>query len=529
MAGNPPREAVRYIRPQEGYQMRALSSSADIVIGGGAAGVGKTFSLLLEPLRYVQSNPEFGAVCFRRTSPQIRAQGALWDTSMGLYPAAGGTPKESTLEWNWTNGGRVSFKHLQFEKDIYEWQGSQIPLILWDELPHFTKKMFFYLLTRNRSTCGVKPYVRATCNPDPESWVAELIAWWIDQETGFPIPERDGVIRWFTQSGENYVWGDSFDEVIEKAGHFLRPMAEEFDVPVETFVKSITFISGKLADNKELLSVDPSYLANLVAQDEETVSQLFHGNWKVIVSDKDIYDYPAFVGMFNNAYSVNNEGRYLTADIALKGSNKLVFGVWYGFELVDICILDLSDGKKVVTEAQRLMSLHKIQNQHFTYDADGVGSYIDGFIVGAIPFHNGGTPIETTGSDGKPLKENYFNLKTQCFYRSGDRVKEGGYKVSAEVAERMYDDKMTVRQRFMHERKAIRRDKTDADGKLRIIPKEQMKIILNGESPDLMDMFAMRESFSVKPTPTYDVRVFAIPRQQDRFNNNSSAARNKLY
>ena len=41
-----------------------------------------------------------------------------------------------------------------------------------------------------------KPYVRASCNPKPNSWVARLLEWWIDQDTGYPIPERDGVIRY---------------------------------------------------------------------------------------------------------------------------------------------------------------------------------------------------------------------------------------------------------------------------------------------------------------------------------------------
>jgi len=62
----------------------------------------------------------------------------------------------------------------------------------------------------------------------------------------------------------------------------------------------------------------------------------------------------------------------------------------------------------------------------------------------------------------------------------------------------MYDSKMTVRQRFLHERKAIKRDKVDSDLKLRIISKEAMKVILGGESPDLMDMFMMRELFELK-------------------------------
>ena len=46
------------------------------------------------------------------------------------------------------------------------------------------------------------PYIRATCNPDADSWVADLLQWWIDQDTGFPIPERAGKVRWFIRSGD---------------------------------------------------------------------------------------------------------------------------------------------------------------------------------------------------------------------------------------------------------------------------------------------------------------------------------------
>ena len=122
--------------------MKALSSSADIVIGGGAAGAGKTFSLLLEPLRHINVK-NFGAVCFRRTSPMIRAEGGLWDASKKIYNyIQGAKSREAPLEWIFPAGSKLKFSHLEYEGNKYDWQGSEITLIMFDELTHFSKSMF---------------------------------------------------------------------------------------------------------------------------------------------------------------------------------------------------------------------------------------------------------------------------------------------------------------------------------------------------------------------------------------------------
>jgi hypothetical protein len=479
---------VRTIRPQEGYQMAALSSSADIVIGGGAAGVGKTFSLLLEPLRNIHVK-DFGAVIFRRTSPQIRAEGGLWDASSKLYSLISNSrSKETFLEWSFGDNAKIKFSHLEYEKNIYDWQGSEIPLIGFDELTHFTKKMFFYMLTRNRSTCGVKPYIRATCNPDPDSWVSELIDWWIGED-GYPIPDRQGVVRYFMVDKDAYIWGDTKQEVIEKGWHVIKEIVENSGIDAEHFVKSITFIGGSIYDNKELLSIDPAYLGNLNAQDEDTKAQLLKGNWKVSVNDNDIYNYDKFLDIFTNTH-VEGGDKYITTDIAMKGSDKMIVFAWDGKILKDFKVLPRTKGNEVIDAITQMKNKHKVMNSNIAFDNDGVGSFVDGFIHGAVEFNNGSKALND---------ENYFNLKTQCFYKSGESVDDGDYYIPPDVANRMYDDKMTLRQRMLYERKAVKRDKSDHDGKLKILPKQEMKVYLSGESPDLIETFMMRELFELKP------------------------------
>lgn len=493
------KKKIDFIKPQPGYQEIALSSQADIVIGGAAAFVGKTFALLLDPLRHV-SIPEFGGVIFRRTSVQIRNEGGLWDTSMKLYPIMGAEPRESSLDWQFPSGSKLSFRHLEYEKNKFDWQGSQITFLGFDELTHFTETMFFYLLSRNRSSCGVKPYVRATCNPDPDSWVYKLIEWWIDKESGFPILERRGVLRYFIKYGNDYIWGNSYDEVKKNAWHIIQPLIEQSGLMPEDFIKSITFVSGSIYDNKEGLKIDPSYPGNLLSQDDETRRQLLEGMWKVSQSPNDIFDHGAFIRLFDLERNVSRKGKYITADIAMKGSNKLVVGYWEGWELMDIELMDKSDGMQVVELINKLADKYNVENRYICYDSDGVGSYIDGFIKGALPFNGGGAVMGVNDpTSGRYIKENYFNLKTQCYYRVGNRVGRDEMKINERVANKMYNSQMTIRQRFLYERKAIKRDRVDFDGKLKIISKDEMKTKLSGDSPDLMDMFMMREIFELKP------------------------------
>lgn len=495
---------VKIIKPQDGFQTKALASDADIAIIGGAAGPGKTFALLLESVRHT-NNKDFGGVIFRRTTPQIKAEGGLWDTSFELYPVCKAQPKETTSEWVFPSGAKMKFSHLEYEKNKLDWQGSQIAFIGWDELTHFTETMFFYLLSRNRSTCGVKPYMRATCNPDPDSWVARLIDWWINPDTGLPLADRDGVIRYFIKYGDNYIWGDSYNEVKEKAAHILEPLIAKSGLLASDFIKSITFINGTVYENKILLASDPSYLANLLSQDEATRIQLLDGNWKMQISDNDIYNYYSFAGVFDNVREVDTTGSYITADIATEGSNKFVVLLWKGWEVMDIEIMDKSDGKEIIDMIGEVAKYWNVQNMYICYDADGVGSFIQGFLRGAQAFH-GGSPareVKDPVNDVKQ-KENYFNLKTQCFYRSGKRVTNGEIKISEHVAAKMYDDKMTVRQRIMYERKSIKKAPRDNDGKIKMISKKEMAVLLGGGSPDILDAFAQREIFELVTIFKYD-------------------------
>ena len=268
----------RILKPQEGPQTEFMATPAQICIHGGAAGGGKLYGLLLSPLRY-KNVPNFGCTIFRRNFNQIFAQGGLWDESWKIYQGIKGAhPQLSLGRWKFCDKdgniiSTVKFAHIERDDELEKWQGSQICEIGFDELTHFSEKVFFYMLSRNRSTCGVTPFVRATCNPDADSWVAKFIEWWIDQDTGYPIPERSGKIRWFIRRSETLYWANTKEELWEQ---FNLTTDEEKEEP-----RSVTFIMSKLQDNKELLKVNPQYMANLKALSVVERERLLEGNWKI--------------------------------------------------------------------------------------------------------------------------------------------------------------------------------------------------------------------------------------------------------
>lgn len=258
------------LKPQKGPQERFLSTNADIAIYGGAAGGGKTYALLLEPLRYMNIDG-YSATIFRKNATQISIDGGLLDESMSIYGFLKNAVYKASPKphWVFNDKAKVSFMHIDGDRDLPKWQGSQICFLGFDELTHFSSNQFFYMLSRNRSVCGVKPYVRATCNPDVDSWVAEFISWWINPETGYPMPERSGVLRYFCRVEGAVKWGNRPEELAKKYG--VDP----------DLCKSVTFIASSVYDNKILLENDPNYLANLHGLSLVERERLLNGNWKI--------------------------------------------------------------------------------------------------------------------------------------------------------------------------------------------------------------------------------------------------------
>lgn len=279
------------IGPQPGPQTDFSRTPADIAIYGGSAGGGKTWSLAFEAARYVDT-PGYAAVVFRRKSPELTGGGSVWEEASKLYPLMGGRPREApVLDWRFPRRAIIEFRHMQHEKDVKAHQSKQYSFIGFDEATHFTPRQWWYMLSRLRGTSGVPKRMRATCNPDPDSFIRPLIDWWIGDD-GMAIDARSGVIRWFVRLDERLVWAASPDAVHALDPHRIRRRGEPMRGPDDKRPQpmSLTFIRARVSDNQKLMDADPEYISRLSTLMGAEAKRLRDGNWDVRDQPGDYFD-----------------------------------------------------------------------------------------------------------------------------------------------------------------------------------------------------------------------------------------------
>ncbi len=258
----------RVIEPQPGPQTHFLECSADIAIFGGSAGGSKSYSVILDILRGSEL-PKYRALVLRRQFKDLTDEGAIIDDMRDVFGATGAKENGTTHSFKWQSGASVSLGHMDnAEKDHLRYKSKSYAAIYFEELTEFLPHQFWYMPSRNRSVCGMRPYIRATTNPQP-GWVADLLisGGYVDDETGLAVEEMSGVIAYLIRDKNDAIyWFKSVEEAKK---------AFPDDDPI-----SFTFIRSKLEDNKKLLESDPDYVKKLNSLPYVERQRLLYANWK---------------------------------------------------------------------------------------------------------------------------------------------------------------------------------------------------------------------------------------------------------
>jgi len=228
-------------KPNKGPQTDFLAAPEREVFYGGARGGGKSYAMLIDPLRYCHKAGH-RALLLRRTMPELRD---IINHSQRLYSQAfpGAKWREQEKEWRFPSGAKIEFGYAENMTDALRYQGQSYTWIGIDELPQYpTPDIYNFLRSSLRSVDPTIPvYLRATGNPGNigSQWVREMFVNPAVPNTTFDI---------------------------------------KVDTPVGTKIITRRFIPAKLQDNPYLMQTD-DYYAMLASLPEIQKKQFLDGDW----------------------------------------------------------------------------------------------------------------------------------------------------------------------------------------------------------------------------------------------------------
>lgn len=263
---------------------------------------------------------------------------------------------------------------------------------------------------------------------------------------------------------------------------FYKPFKEN------TIDNDRKFIQALVNDNPD---ISKHYYNNLLGLDENSKQRLLYGNWEYDDDPSTLINYENIVNCFSNEFVSSGE-KYITADIARFGSDSTVIAIWDGLR----CKMLKFNGRSIVEVSQIIKDLqnkHAVPNSNTIADEDGVGGGVvdvlkcKGFINNSMALPSPNSPYN---EKGEQIKENFVNLKSQCYFKLAEYINANKIYIDCED--------VIIKPLIIQELEQVKQHNMDKDGKRAIIPKDKVKELI-GRSPDFSDALMMRMHFELKP------------------------------
>ena len=215
-------------------QKQFMDAACDEVLFGGAAGGGKSYAQVIDALVYAVKYPGSKQLILRRTYPELDK--SIIRTTLALYPKEIYRYVSSSHTGQFANGSVIDFGYCDSETDVYRYQSAEFDVIRFDELTHFTKEMYIYLISRLRGVNGFPKQMKSTTNPGGigHKWVKERFI-----DVGRP-------------------------DTVHSFGGQTR-----------------VFIPSLVSDNSFLMAKDKNYLKRLENLTEKDRKALLYGQWDI--------------------------------------------------------------------------------------------------------------------------------------------------------------------------------------------------------------------------------------------------------
>nr|DAN26477.1 MAG TPA: terminase large subunit [Caudoviricetes sp.] len=256
------------------------------------------------------------------------------------------------------------------------------------------------------------------------------------------------------------------------------------------------FVRALPQDNRMLPA---GYVENLMRiLTPSQIERLVHGNWEYDDDPNWLVDYDAICDIFTNEFVPDEGNGYISTDLAGKGRDNWVVGTWKGYCCHIPIVQDFSEGKEIEDRLRRLATELNIPHSRIVSDADGLGFYLESYLKGIKEFHGGARAVDTA---------TYANLKSECAFKLAELINKRQVRVicSPEIEEKLKRQFGVLKSK----------NTNAAEQKRAVLSKDDMKALLGGESPDLLDMLIMRMIFEIHPKAE-GMRSAAIIRPRKR-------------
>jgi len=278
-----------------------------------------------------------------------------------------------------------------------------------------------------------------------------------------------------------------------KKGWLKRDYVDPFNKGI--LKKGRAYIQAFATDNPYL----PKDYLKTLSEDTNKVrrQRLWEGNWDYDDDDDSLTSYDAIEDAFKMHVTKDGE-RYITADIARKGKDRTVIGVWDGLELEKVIIRHKQPTPVTEQLIADTAAEEGVPYSHIIADEDGVGGGVVDHLPGIKGFTANSSPIPTKAQ----IREK--NERIKGFLTPKTTYKNLKAQVGWKTAELLNEHKMAFRTEEIHDiiseelLAVLREKKVDSDGKLELKEKKRVKEDLNGKSPDVADMIMMRSWFELK-------------------------------
>jgi hypothetical protein len=403
--------------PQEGPQLAAFHSDADVIGYGGAAGGGKTDLICGKGLKQHRR-----VLVIRRQKDQTKG---ITQRLTEILGSSDGYSSQGSV-WRVPNGPLFEFGGLDNPGDETKWQGRPHDLKAFDEATEMRESQVRFIMGWNRSNIeGQRSQTLLTFNPPMTTegrWVIAFFAPWLDSD--HPNPAVPGELRWFTTQpdadgkpkdtevpdGRPFVLRDGervydFNFADERAEDILQP-------------KSRTFFPARVSDNQYYLRT--GYVATLQALPEPMRSRMLYGSFRAGIKDDPWQMIPTrWIEAAMERWVKPTRLPPMTAmgvDVARGGDDETTLarrhGRWFD-ELIRLPGADTPDGPAVAGQ----VIMYRRDRAVVQIDAIGVGSSPYDFLRGLrVPIIGVDCSRTATEMDQSGIMR-FRNIRTQMWWK----------------------------------------------------------------------------------------------------------------